>query len=292
MIKRPVLRYHGGKWRLAKWIISHFPDHIIYVEPFGGAASVLLQKPRSNAEVYNDLDDNIVNVFRVLRDPEKAERLLQMLYLTPFARAEFHDAYKDTHCEVEHARRTIVRSFMGYSSDSATRSDKTGFRSTNFASGRYSAMDWASYPDPLRLSIQRLRGVTIENRSAIEIIQKYDSAETLFYIDPPYVHSTRHKGCLSRSYQFEMSDDDHAELADVLLQVAGKVVISGYESSLYNTLYRNFEKRKKETFGQAGKGKGSKQQTEILWISEKAQQQLRLFDFDKFNSKNATHARE
>jgi len=109
---RPVLRYHGGKWRLASWIISHFPPHRVYVEPFGGAASVLLRKPRSYAEVYNDMDGEIVNVFRVLRDPARARELERVLRLTPFAREEFELSYIRDEDPIEQARRTIVRAFI------------------------------------------------------------------------------------------------------------------------------------------------------------------------------------
>lgn len=112
--RRPVLRYHGGKWRLAPWICAHFPAHRLYVEPFGGAASVLLRKPRSYGEIYNDLDGEIVNVFRVLRDNGHALRAA--LELTPFAREEFAESYMPHSDPIEQARRTIVRSFQGFGS--------------------------------------------------------------------------------------------------------------------------------------------------------------------------------
>lgn len=113
---RPIMRYHGGKWRLAKWLISHFPAHRIYVEPFGGAASVLLQKERCYAEVYNDLDGEIVNVFRVMQSPELRDRLIEMLRFTPYARAEFALAWEKTADQVEAARRVIIRAQMGFGS--------------------------------------------------------------------------------------------------------------------------------------------------------------------------------
>lgn len=112
--RRPILRYHGGKWMIAKWIISHFPEHRIYVEPFGGAGSVLMKKPRSFAEVYNDLDDNVVNVFRILRDPDKAAQLSRLIDLTPWSRTEFFASYEETEDDLERARRTIVRTLMGF----------------------------------------------------------------------------------------------------------------------------------------------------------------------------------
>lgn len=126
-IKHPLIRYHGGKFRLAPWVISHFPDHRCYVEPFGGAASVLLRKSRSEAEVYNDLDDEIVNLFRVPRDKDQAEKLIDACLLTPYSRTEFNCAYEISDCSIERARKTIVRATMGFGSAGATKG-KTGFR--------------------------------------------------------------------------------------------------------------------------------------------------------------------
>lgn len=120
--RRPALRYHGGKWRLAPWIIDHLPAHRIYVEPLGGAASVLLRKPRSYAEIYNDLDDEVVTFFEVLRDPGQSAELQQRLRLTPFARAEFEAAYEPAGDPVERSRRLLIQSFMGFGSSRRTAS--------------------------------------------------------------------------------------------------------------------------------------------------------------------------
>src|SRR5687767_8564447 len=133
--KRPVMRYHGGKWKLAPWIISHLPPHRVYVEPFGGAASVLLRKPRSHGEVFNDVCDQVVNVFRVLQDPAKAEKLQRLLALTPYSRSEFRQAYQQADCEVLQACRMVIRSFMGFGSPSAVAKHVTGFRSNASRNG-------------------------------------------------------------------------------------------------------------------------------------------------------------
>src|SRR5690606_38406754 len=118
--KRPVVRYHGGKWTLAPWLISHFPQHRIYVEPFCGGASVLMRKPRVYSECINDLNGEMVNLFRVLRDESQALRLQRALYFTPFARDEFFEAYQSATDPVETARRTIVKAFMGFGSAAIT----------------------------------------------------------------------------------------------------------------------------------------------------------------------------
>lgn len=240
MTERPALRYHGGKWRLAPWVIQHFPPHRIYVEPYGGAAGVLLRKARVPFEVYNDLDSEVVNVFRVLRDAEAAARLREQLYLTPWSREEFNGAYQPTEDPVERARRTIVRQFMGFGT-TGRRRGRTGFRARSYRdSGSSGVADWCNYLDALPAFVERLRGVVIENRPALEVIRQQDQPETLFYVDPPYVLSTRtsigHKGT-EEAYQHDLTDEEHRELAALLKTVEGYVVVSGYHCALYEELY-------------------------------------------------------
>ena len=260
---RPVMRYHGGKWQLAPWIISHFPEHRIYVEPFGGAASVLLRKPRSYAEVYNDLADNVVNVFRVLRDRTMAKELRDLLYLTPFSRTDFNDTYtSDATDPVERARQTIYRSMAGFGSAAATRGYRTGFRSNSNRSGTTPAHDWAHYPEHIPAFVERLRGVIIENRNALEVMQMHDTTETLHYCDPPYVHSTRTKVGWQKPYVHELTDDDHGRLAECIKGLSGMVIISGYDCGLYHDLFDDWRKDKKEA-----RADGARKRTEVLWLS-------------------------
>jgi DNA adenine methylase len=267
---RSVLQYHGGKWRLASWIISHFPPHRIYVEPFGGAASVLLRKPRSHVEVYNDLDSEIVNVFRVLRDPASARELERVLRLTPFAREEFELSYIRDEDPIEQARRTIVRSFMGFGSAALNRT--TGFRAKAIRSGTTPSREWAHYPDQIGAFVERLRGVVIENRPAIEVIRQHDSRETLHYVDPPYVHAARCAG-MADNYRHEMTDDDHRELAEVLRSVRGAVVVSGYPTPLYEELYAGWRMVARSAYAD-----GTQRRTEALWLSPNCQVQPSLLE--------------
>jgi DNA adenine methylase len=236
--ERPVLRYHGGKWRLAPWIIAQMPEHKVYVEPFGGAASVLMRKPRSRGEIYNERDGNIVNVFRVLRDREKANQLRELLRLTPFARDEFDASYLPPRNDVDAAHKTIVRSFMGFSTDATTRGCRTGFRA-NKSSGKTPATEWANYADSLDFFVERLRGVIIENRNAMDIIAAQDHTDTLFFVDPPYVSSTRGDG-QKHGYAYEFSDHDHRNLAMLLRQLKGRVLLCGYWSRLYEELFSDW----------------------------------------------------
>lgn len=269
---RPVLRYHGGKWRLAPWIIQHFPEHRAYTEVYGGAASVLLQKPRSYAEVYNDLDGEIVNLFRVARD--RGEDLIRAIELTPFSREEFHLSFIFTEDPVERARRTVMRSLMGFGGN-LTRPNRdqtpqrTGFRTYSKKNrGSIPAGDWRNYPGALPAIIDRLRGVIIEDRDALEVLAQHDAVDALHYVDPPYVHSTRgfDAGGTHRAYRHEMSDDDHRRLAGALRAGKGMVVVSGYACDLYDDeLYADWERHERPH-----RADGARPRVEVLWINPAA----------------------
>ena len=266
---RPVLRWHGGKWLLAPWIISFFPEHLVYVEPFGGAASVLLRKPLAHAEVYNDLDDEAVNLFRVLRNPALAPSLVRLLELTPFARSEFEVGWDKTDEPVERARRLIVRSFMGFGSNAHSdmgRGHKTtGFRANSSRSGSTPAEDWKNYPEAMPALISRLRGVIIERRPAMQVMASHDAPTTLHYVDPPYVHSTRNQANPydpKHRYRHEMTDADHAELLVFLRDLAGMVVLSGYPHPLYDQQLGDWTRIEREALAD-----GARPRTEVLWIN-------------------------
>lgn len=269
---RPAIRYHGGKWRLAPWILSHLPPHRVYVEPYGGAGSVLLRKSRSYAEIYNDLDDELVNLFQVLRDRDTAARLCDLISLTPFSRREFELSYRATDDPVERARRAVVRSFMGFGSAATFQEHRTGFRATSRRSGTTPSHDWANLPPNVAAVAERLRGVVIENRPALEVIAQHDGIDTLHYCDPPYPHGTRSfkRRASGQVYRFEMSDDDHRSLANVLRSVRGKVVVSGYACDLYDVeLYPDWLRVVCNTHAD-----GARDRIEILWINREAERGL------------------
>jgi len=263
--KRPLIRYHGAKWRLAPWIIRHLPPHRCYVEPFGGAAGVLLQKDRVHAEVYNDLDGDVVNLFQVLRDPGLSARLIELVALTPYARDEFESAYEPTGDRVERARRTIIRATMGFGSAGATKGT-TGFRIDTRRKHGTAQQLWTRYPETLRPLIQRLAGVMIENRPALDVVQQHDAPDTLFFVDPPYMHETRYAGARhGRYYEHEMSDKDHVELLGVLREVQGMVALSGYPSSLYDEALSGWAVA--TTSARISAGRGTAVRTERLWLN-------------------------
>jgi DNA adenine methylase len=274
---RPVLRYHGGKWRLAPWIISHFPTHRVYVEPYGGGASVLVRKARAYAEIYNDLDGEVVGLFKVIR--ERGEELVHAIELTPYSRADFELSFIHAADPIEQARRTIVRSFMGFGGN-LTRPNRdqtpqrTGWRRYSCVKRRSTpAGDWRNWPAALVDLIERLRGVFIENRDALQSMREHDTPETLHYVDPPYVHATRgfSAGGSHRGYRFEMNDDDHRAMGAVLHALSGMVAVSGYACRLYDVdLFAGWERLERQHVAD-----GARARTEVLWLNHACSEALR-----------------
>jgi DNA adenine methylase len=266
--------------------MGFFPQHRIYVEPFGGAGSVLMRKERVYAEVYNDLDDVVVNLFRVLRDEVKSDRLIDALRLTPFARAEFDEALESAEDDVERARHLVVRSYMGFGSNAHSSSpvaDKTafktytrpqeqdtyrstGFRANSNRSGTTPAHDWANYPDALSAIVERLRGVIVEKRHAPDVMKQHDGGGTLHYVDPPYLPETRSPAnkydLKHRMYRHELTGDDHRELLTFLQTLEGFVVLSGYPSPLYDDALPDWRRVTCKAMAD-----GARERTEVLWLN-------------------------
>lgn len=255
---------------LARWILRHFPEHRVYGEWYGGGGSVLIRKSRAYGEIYNDLDGEVVTLFRVLRDPVGASRLQELLRLTPFAREEFEAAYKPSDCPIESSRRLLIRSFMGFGSDGHNAAVKTGFRSNAHRAGTTPAHDWRNYADVLPAFTERLAGVVIENRAALEAMRQHDKPETLHYVDPPYHPDTRsqksRRGKLRyHAYKHEMTDDDHRELLEGLRGLTGMVVLSGYRCALYDDMLADWTR-----VDRAALADGARPRTESLWLNPPA----------------------
>ena len=269
-MNHPLIRYHGGKFRLSEWIISHFPKHETYVEPFGGGASVLLSKQQSRMEVYNDLDSDVVNFFEILRDPDLAIELAKQIELTPYSRTEFLNARAETLNKVEQARRLVIRAQMGFGSAGATKGN-TGFRLDTARGGSDIVTIWQRQPEVILQAAARLKKVLIENRDAIKVIQDHDRSDTLFFVDPPYVLDTRNMG--GKAYRHEMTNADHEQLVSTLQHCKGMVILCGYEHPIYEAL--NWKKVKKSV---AASGQsGSVLREEVLWINPQAENQHDLF---------------
>ena len=259
-VSRSVLRYFGGKWAIAPWIIEHMPEHRIYVEPFGGAASVLLRNPRSKIEVYNDLDDEIVGIFQLLQQPQQCARLMRMLARTPYARREFEMAFHPSNDPVIRAKRAIVRAYMSFHHEALFNPKKTTFADARHRNGNHcKAHEWMTYPRHLVNVCRRLRGVVIENRVASEVIRAQDSPTTLFFIDPPYLPSTRSNS----GYRCELTQAQHVALLEQLLTIQGRAMVAGYPSDLYDNMLQGWQRIERKHFAS-----GSRQaRTEVLWIS-------------------------
>lgn len=265
---RPALPYYGSKWRLFPWIESFFPPHATYCEPFGGSAAILLRKEPVVLEVYNDVDAQVVNFFRVLREETQRARLIELLQLTPYSKVEFVTA----HCTsadpaldaVERARRLFVRGWQGYGPGSASTDRAVGWARGRAAPLSDQVRSWLGAIPNLDRVAERLRTVQIEHDSAWAIFERYDSPDTLFYVDPPYVASTL---SANKEYRSPFTDGDHRRLAEVLEQVQGMVVLSGFDCPLYNELFGAWERREKRalTVGRTAEGRAFR--TEVLWLN-------------------------
>jgi DNA adenine methylase len=228
--------WYGGKFSHLDWLLPLLPSCHHYCEPFGGSGAVLLNRPPSLVETYNDLDGEVANFFRVLRDEK--ERLVEAIGLTPFSREEFSIA-----CVVdpdaspfERARRFFVRARQVRTglAQTASLGRWANCKNTSRAGMSGVVSRWLGSVDGLEEIAERLLRVQIENRPAIDVIKLYDSSETLFYCDPPYVHLTRGD---QSAYGYEMSDNEHRQLAYVLNTVKGHVAISNYQCALMDELY-------------------------------------------------------
>jgi DNA adenine methylase len=267
-MSRAALRYYGGKWRLAPWIVAHLPDHTCYVEPFGSAASVLLRKPLARYEVYNDLDGDVVGFFRVLR--ERPDDLIDAIQRTPFARAEIDLACTPTSSdldEVERARRMYVRSWQGRHGLPAR--GRMGWRFERAATrSRTVVEDWQNVAH-LWVVADRLGRVQLECDDALRVIDRFEDPDTLFYIDPPYPASTRGMRWARHAYAHELTDEGHRQLAEALRSSQGLAVVSGYPCPLYRELYWDWPLVTRQARTHSGGAA-----VEALWLSLRAAARL------------------
>ncbi len=260
-----IMKYPGSKWSLAKWIISFFPEHHSYVEPFFGSGAVLFNKYRSNIETVNDLDGNVVNLFEwIKKDPE---RLAHEIYFTPYARQVYDEAFAAVpEDSFGKAVNFYIRLNMGHGF--RTTGEKVGWK--NDVQGReraYASCDWCNLPEKIIQAAERLRGVQIENRPAVELIKRFNHKKVLIYLDPPYVLRTRH----GKQYRYEMDDTAQNDLLDVALAHKGPVIISGYDNELYNDRLHNWHREETTCYSQVCSKK-----REVLWMNFEPLGQLTL----------------
>lgn len=238
--RRIVFGWYGGKFSHLNWLLPLLPDCHHYCEPFSGSAAVLLNRHPSPIETYNDIDGEVVNFFRVLRD--KQDELTRAIALTPFAREEFYYATaSDTEpvADVERARLFFVRARQARTglAQTASLGRWANCKNTSRAGMSGVVSRWLGSIEMLPEVAARLLRVQIENRPATEVICLYDEVDSLFYCDPPYPHESRGD---VKAYGFEMTDFDHASLAHVLAKIRGKAAVSGYRCDVMDTLYRGW----------------------------------------------------
>jgi DNA adenine methylase len=244
--RRIVFGWYGGKFSHLEWLLPLLPQAHHYCEPFAGSGAVLLNREPSPVETYNDIDGEVVNFFKVLRDQH--DELARVIALTPFSREEFHRAIVGLPADTPKAKRALERARLFYI---RARQTRTGLAQTSTL-GR-----WANCRDTSRAGMSgvvsrwlggvgglpqigdRLIRVQIENRPATDVIRLYDSPNTLFYCDPPYLHTTRGD---SKAYGFEMDEQEHIDLSAVLHNCKGKVALSGYRNKLMDRLYKDWRR--------------------------------------------------
>ncbi len=250
-----LLNYPGAKWGMAQEIVQIMPPHRSYLEPFAGSLAVLFNKPRSAIETVNDIDGDIVNFFRVLRaDPE---RLAREIDLTPYARAVFDDAHENRgQTDFDRAVRFCIRSRMGHGFKTY---QKTGFKIDVYARERsYCLNCWNDMPENIRAAAERLKEVQIENRPALELIQRFRHENVLIYADPPYLLETRS----GKQYRHEMTDADHEALLAALKAHPWPVILSGYHSPMYDSELSGWNIIERKAYNQNGD-----RRTEVLWCN-------------------------
>lgn len=255
-----ILNYPGAKWSIANWIIEHMPHHKTYLEPYFGSGAVLFNKAPSRLETINDLDSDVVNLFRVIRDyPEELARVARW---TPYSREEYYASYAIEGNELERARKFLVRCWMARGARS---SNRNGWRHIIDYNGPRPVRQWNEVPKKILEITDRLKNVQIEQQPAIQLIKRYKRPEVLIYADPPYVMETRH----GRIYKHEMTDEDHIELLEVLDAHPGPVLLSGYAHPLYDDRLKHWRRETKIVQAEA-----AQKREEVLWINPIAAEQV------------------
>ena len=261
---RPPFKNHGGKYYIATWVINHFPanyEDLKYIEPSGGAASVLLNKnPSVKGEVYNDLNPKVANIFHCMR--HKPVEFIELIQKIDYSDKSFKDAGKVEFTYGDPASGVAELVLRRMSRGGLGKHFSWSHRQRGGRPGDLNA--WETFKILIPKITERLSTIEIANQDQISLIKEHDSPNTLFYCDPPYVHSTR---TAKKAYDFEMTDDQHRELAEVLNAAQGKVLISGYDCKLYQELYKGWRCVCKSVKNNAGQGKTKSNRIEVLWLN-------------------------
>lgn len=266
-----VIKYPGSKWNIARQLANLIPPHHSYLEPFFGSGAVLFSKAPSAIETVNDLDGNVVNLFRCIQ--QDSERLARLVMTTPYSREEYDKQYSPGNSYASRYQRAagfLVRCWQGHGF--RTNGYKVGWK--NDVQGReraYALWNWYRLPDWIIETAERLRKVQIENRPALEVITRFNYPNVFMYLDPPYLLDVRS----GKQYKHEMTNDDHEELLKTVLQSRAKIMISGYESEMYNGYLQGW---RKEFFTSCAEHHGTRQ--EVVWMNYEYLAQMTLEDME------------
>lgn len=269
---KSVIKYPGSKWNIAPRLVELIPEHHSYVEPFFGSGAVLFNKPVSDIETVNDLDSDVVNLFRCIQ--KDSERLARLVMTTPFSREEYERQFDGCTSTLyasnfQRAAGFLIKCWQGHGF--RTNGYKVGWK--NDVVGRekaYALWNWYRLPDWIIDITERLRKVQIENRPALEVIERFNYSQVFMYLDPPYMLGTRS----GKQYMHEMTDAEHEELLQMILQSRAKIMISGYETDMYNDYLSGWEKRQFSSCAEHGKPR-----IETVWMNYKADLQMNFGDF-------------
>lgn len=272
-MRQAIFRWIGGKHRIARDIAALLPAHRTYVEPFGGAASVLLAKPASRYEVYNDLHGDAVNLFRVLQSPQELEALCYRVSVMPWSEAEYHRLFHDRpSTPAERAARFLFLAKASFAGKAVQGVDD-GFR-WHAGIGGDLPEQWDSFPTIIREVARRFKAVTVSSKDALRCIRDYDSPTTLFYVDPPYLDETRSGELYANEF---ISMESHTALLELINQVKGQVVISGRDNELYSTMLSEWTRKELRPVQLYNKGRAAAE-AEVVWIKGRTATGLDLAD--------------
>ena len=269
---RPVLKYPGSKWNIARQLAGLIPEHHSYLEPCFGSGAVLFNKQPADIETVNDLDSEVVNLFRCIQ--KDSARLSRLVETTPFSREEYDRQFTGTPQELyasdfQRAAGFLVRCWQGHGYRPG--GSRPGWRNDVHGSERaYALRDWYRLPQWIIDITERLKMVQIENRPVLEVIRRFDYADVFMYVDPPYLSETRNG---QKAYRYEMTDADHEELLKALRNSRAQVMISGYESEMYNDYLAGWEKESFSSCAEQGKPR-----TETVWMNYSAGKQMTIYD--------------
>lgn len=271
---RSVLRYPGSKWNIARSLVDLIPEHHSYVEPYFGSGAVFFSKPYSDIETINDLDSDITNLFRCIQTD--SDNLARLVMTTPFSREIYDDAFSsDNQCQesdMQKAVRFLVKCWQGHGF--RTNQYKVGWKNDVVGRERsYALWNWYRLPEWIIDIAERLRQVQIENKPALEVINRFNYANVFMYLDPPYLLQTRN----GKQYRHEMSDQDHIEMLEAAVKSKAKIMISGYDSDLYNDYLSSWTKFQFNSCAEQGKSR-----IETVWCNYETYNQMSMFDIGKF----------